>query len=501
MYTSKEHRRIEKSRDGWKNRSQHENREKRRANQRERYQRQARENEQREAKEKIKRLERELERVSRAPTVQAIPTPVMQVLCLQLVLHLHISFRSVPKILALLCRFFGLMMWIPHYTTIIEWALRIGVHKLKSVGKIAEPWLGIMDFSIQCGKEKVLVVLRLPVSFFAKNKRAPTLSDCETVMVSVKTDWSGTVIVEALKGLVEQCGQPLYWLTDGGSDLGAALKALPKAAGARCRPFRVLDVGHVFANAFRRYAQSRDNFATFLKAISHCSSRIRQTEFGALAAPRIRSKGRFMSIGRVLDWFHSVREYIARQSREKVESRFQSRLSEFFGWTEEYVGIAHDLKEISDISNKILTILKNEGLNRQTWQTVMNILTELPQTNAFRLEVERYLRKTLRIVNLIGGIPIVISDDVIESLFGVVKRFTGEGKTSNFGRLVLCIPSFTDSIDEDTIQEAFSNVNTKEMRQYIHDNIPPSLHQVRKSQLRGRNIRRRRKGKKLAKNR
>ena len=52
----------------------------------------------------------------------------MRALCVSLVLHAVVSFRSVPRILELFrtrARF-GIG-WVPHFTSVINWTLRVGL--------------------------------------------------------------------------------------------------------------------------------------------------------------------------------------------------------------------------------------------------------------------------------------------------------------------------------------------------------------------------------------
>ncbi len=71
-----------------------------------------------------------------------------------------LSFRASSKVL----RFFllvgaGLISWVPHFTTGIGWALRVGLHCLQQAQRpLDEPWVCIADFTIQIGSKKALMV-------------------------------------------------------------------------------------------------------------------------------------------------------------------------------------------------------------------------------------------------------------------------------------------------------------------------------------------------------
>jgi hypothetical protein len=498
MYTNKAFNRLQKSRSDWKFRATEASGVARLASRRAGYHSTQHErllHELISSRKENAQLRAALDRCAKTP-VPTISNSVLQILCVQLVLNVHVSFRSVPRILASLCAILGFITRVPYYTTIIEWVLRIGLATIKTAGRVNEPWVGIMDFSIQCGKEKVLVILRVPLNHFRNNSRAPQLSDCETLSVSLRADWNQARIAEELDNIYEKCGKPAYWLTDGGSDLRAALRDHQPKEEPEIKPFGILDIGHFFANALRHMFEKHDAFKPFLEAIATCASQVRQTEFSHLSPPRLRSKGRFQSIQRLTDWFQGLREYITRQQRD-ADTTFQARLRKFFSWSEQFTVLVSTLATALDVSNRLQMLVKNNGLSQTTWPAVMTILSELAESHPFRIEVEPYLAECLKRSDHIGGIPLLLSDDVIETLFGVLKSFTGDGKNSNFGRMALIIPALTGIMDKSRIDKAFSDVKSQDLKDYIKVKIPNTLLRRRRSALRIGNIRKRRAGKKL----
>jgi hypothetical protein len=59
-----------------------------------------------------------------------------------------VSYRSVPRILRLFNAQTPLnLSWIPHFGSVINWSLRLGLGLLKQVKPIEQPWLAIVDHS------------------------------------------------------------------------------------------------------------------------------------------------------------------------------------------------------------------------------------------------------------------------------------------------------------------------------------------------------------------
>ena len=79
----------------------------------------------------------------------------VRALCASLVLHAVVSFRSVPRILELFRTRARLgISWVPHFTSVINWTLRVGLGLLEQVEPIDTPWLAIIDHSIDIGTKK-----------------------------------------------------------------------------------------------------------------------------------------------------------------------------------------------------------------------------------------------------------------------------------------------------------------------------------------------------------
>ena len=140
-----------------------------------------------------------------------------------LIVSTMISFRAVPKILNIL----PFEIWIPHFTSVLNWTMRVGLSLLKRVGKVAYSWIAIIDYSLAIGKNKVLVVLRVPLTKLREKGKARrfadpcgiALTDCECVGVRIHASVNGEVVSAALESIFKQTGDPVAILKDKGTDL------------------------------------------------------------------------------------------------------------------------------------------------------------------------------------------------------------------------------------------------------------------------------------------
>ena len=165
-------------------------------------------------------------------------------------LNCTLSFRASSKVLrAFLLVGAGLISWVPHFTTGIGWALRLGLYCLQqSQRPLDEPWVCIADFTMQIGCKKALIVLRVPVSACSQGK-ALTLNQVEVMGLRLGATWNGDRVTTVLLSLFERCGWPSHVGSDCGSEIKQGLVETLREAPKRAS--WISDVRHVVANALK----------------------------------------------------------------------------------------------------------------------------------------------------------------------------------------------------------------------------------------------------------
>jgi hypothetical protein len=216
------------------------------------------------AREKYKRAELEASFVS---TKRALDPVSVRVLCVLLVVQAVVSFRSVPRILKLMSTLtFVPIGWIPDFTSAINWTLRLGLARLEAVAKWSEPWLAIVDFSIDVGVKKVLVVLRVPLTALAVRVSALTLADCECIGLRVAETWNGELVAKALSEVFAASGLPAAIIKDSGSDLAKGVR-LWRMREKAMSVWVISDIGHVVSNSLKASFAKRKMFNAFVTAV------------------------------------------------------------------------------------------------------------------------------------------------------------------------------------------------------------------------------------------
>ena len=360
-----------------------------------------------------------------------------------------IPFRAVPKLLKILPG----SAWIPHFTSVLNWTMRVGCSLLKRVGTVAYPWIAIIDYSLAIGQNKVLVVLRVPLTKLREQGKALTLSDCECVGLKIHAKVTGAVVSTALETIFKQAGDPVAILKDKGSDLAKGV-SLWKENSQKSDIPTIDDVTHVVANALKKQFEDTEPFRKFKEIINAGAARMRQTSIGYLVPPKLRSKGRFQGISRVTSWAANIlRIFHPDQtlSDDALLEQLRAAMPDFLSLEPFLSQFDQTIQRV----NKVLELLKHQGLSAKTYESIRGLLAAL-RTVEVKEALDQWLTQQMAIQRLLGSvedIPLLVSSDIIESLFGKFKYAMSRCPSLEINRSTLLIPALCGHLERDSIAE------------------------------------------------
>jgi hypothetical protein len=401
-------------------------------------------------------------------------------LCITIVLFGIVSFRSVPRILSI---FFEFKEWIPHFTSVINWTLKLGLALLKEVIPISEPWIAILDHSIDIGVKKVLVVLRVKISALKKRESAITLGDCECIGVKIHEKSNGEIIAKDLSDIFEKSGIPVGVLKDGGGDLAKGVELWRKSLKEKVEV--IDDIGHVVANAIKaQYAKSK-LFKLFLKILDQSGKRLRQTKLAFLKPPKLRTKGRFQSISITVNWAVKILELFEDKSSQPEYKKLKFALSGLSQIKIFLVGFATNIVAASEI----MKVVKNEGMNLKSFKKIEALINKMTTRSIIKKRLTIWSLKHLEIQQRMqmDDTPLLVSSDIIESLFGKFKHILARGSMVDMNRTVLLIPTLCQNLNSDKIQKLINNISLKSVAEWDQENVPYTQNRKRREFLRGEN--------------
>jgi len=411
------------------------------------------------------------------PSPSTAPRTIMIALCINLTLNCCVSFRSVPKILRAFQQV--LLTWglpadfhIPHFTTVIRWTLRVGMFVVNTaVTQRIARWICIMDHTIQVGSKKAFVVLRVPVER-VKQLRALTLKDVEVLAIKVQDTWNGPEVQKVLEQVFSRVGVPVQVVSDAGPDLQKGLKnllALPEFS------FKAtIDITHMVATVLRRKYQKHEQFTALLAHLSTTKCAILQTSLAYLMPLKNRTKARFLNLPSIAKWTRQIMDYmqsLPEPTPDEQDAREQ--LQRNFSWLFEYQEFLTQFwNELSTLTH-IQRLIKTQGLTEVSYRHVCTLLIQLTDP-AVKDPLEKYLETEFVCATQTTD-ALLLTSDVIESLFGKYKYLAKPHSLSEINRMIFALPCLCEDITPELVEDAFSTLTQKEFERCCDQEISETL--------------------------
>ncbi|MDM8516136.1 hypothetical protein QUF76_08050 [Desulfobacterales bacterium HSG16] len=421
---------------------------------------------------------------------------------LMLFLVARISFRAVPKVLAVLANHLGIQK-IPCTQTVINWVTRLSIARMQNPGFLSCPsidkkgfsngFFWIIDISIGLGSGKIFTVLAIDPKHHALNNGAPKLQNVHCVAVAVAESWTGESIAKFMQKVIAVTGRPIGYLKDGGRDLAKGVRLLGEQGFSS---ISIDDVSHIIANLFKHEYQQHTMFDKFISACGKASKHYKQTILACLAPPKVSTKARFMNLHRLVIWADKLLKHSQRgcTSKNSVLSKLRAGMNEIPKCKAFINRFLRDAKILLNCQK----VLKTEGLNRDTFNQCKHLLEGIPQRSGIRKGFSNWLDQHLAIAeNLeLENIGLPSASDILESLFGIAKQH-GTGNTKDANRIALRIPALCGELTRNDVQsvleitvkcqrevEANLNALTKQRRAIlpnpgsINDNLTDEIQNI-----------------------
>ena len=372
----------------------------------------------------------------------------------------------------------GLISWVPHFTTGIEWALRVGLYCLQQAQcPLDEQWVGIADFTMQIGSKKALIVLRVPLSALSQGK-ALTLKQVEVIGLSLRETWNGERVKTYLVSLFKRCGWPSHVVSDCGSDMKKGI--VTTLLEAPNRASWISDVTHCIANALKHYYAKLSLFQQFQTLCARIRQRLQQTRFAFLLPPQARTKGRFLGVSRQVQWGLRTITYLDEKAR--AQSPEASTLADLLRGLKPFKAFLTIFARNTTCLNEGMRMVKTQGLSATSMQACQERLSDVPARSPIRKEVSHYLQQYRSVVEASDS-PLVGSSDVIESLIGKAKQRLEANGRSELNKSILLIPCLCGEITQNLVAEALTTVRVQDVTTWVSENVGETMQARRRREL------------------
>jgi hypothetical protein len=406
----------------------------------------------------------------------------MMGLFLALVLSAAVSLRGASRVLELWSTVFELPEAAPAWYTGRLWLLRVGYYKLTRPKAQAPDWVWSIDHPLQLGVQKCLLILGVRLSVLPPSGRCLRHEDVEPIALYPVETSTGDVVYQQLTAAMAHTGVPREILSDGGGDLQAGIALFQQAHPDTQASY---DIKHKTALVLKHELAEEARWQAFTQQAAQTKQRVQQTPLAVLAPPTQRRKARYMNVDILMGWGTKVLAYLAQPCQPELRAVTAEQLAAAYGWLQDFQDSLRDWAALLHIVETTEQWVRSQGLYRGCAQALAPQVTALVRTargqrvaHHLLTFVETESAKAAPHERFLG------SSEVIESVFGKLKRLEQHQAHSGFTGLVLAVGAMVAPTTPEVIQTALETVPTSEVRQWCQQHLGPSVQAQRQHAFR-----------------
>jgi hypothetical protein len=395
-------------------------------------------------------------------------------LSLELVCSAGVSLRGTPRVLDVLSRALKLDWDIPHWTTVRNWLMRVGLARWRCGQVPASDWVFLADHSVQIGTEKCLVGLGIRQAEYQQLQRPLTLQDMTLLHLEVMSRSTQEDVEGSLQRLSQSVGVPRAVVNDNGADLAGGMRLLKKQH-AQVR--LVLDCKHKAACLLKKRLHTDDRWKAFQKQLGRTKAEIQQTELAFLAPPSQRSKARYMNVDKLVMWAEKVLAVLDGAVTLPAEINL-ARQEEKLGWLTGYRAELQQWREWLATIEVVVSYVGREGLSAAGAERVKAELGEARSATELGRELVAFVEGQCQ--GLEEGERFPGSTEVVETCMGKLKRLEGEQSKGGFTGLLLGLAAVVGKKDNRPVEELLKLAPTKDVLAWIKKNLGLTVQAARR---------------------
>jgi hypothetical protein len=357
------------------------------------------------------------------------------------------------------------------------WLFRLGYFKLTRPKEQADDWVWIVDHTVQLGAEKCLVILGIRLCNLPALGDYLSQEDVEPIALFPVKQSNGEVVFQQLEDTIPKTGVPREIIGDHGSDLKSGVEKFCQKHQETCY---VYDIKHKTAAVLKHELQKDEAWLEFSQLAAQTRRTVQQTSLAALAPPNQRTKARYMNVDILIQWGGNMLTFFERQQKESSSEFDSEQLEKKLGWITRFSEQLEEWGELIQIITVTESFVRKQGLYLDSYHELKELLSlaHRERTKKVRAQLLAFVAdeslKAKPNERLLG------SSEVIESVFGKLKRLEQDQAKSGFTGLLLCVSAMVSTTTEDVVQRALKTVQTKTVLAWCTENIGQSVQAKRK---------------------
>jgi hypothetical protein len=361
--------------------------------------------------------------------------------------------------------------------------MRYGLYKLRQAPEKRGDWVFILDHSIEFGKKQCLLVLGTTLEKFRRNKYKLRHKDMSVLAIDIVESATAESVKKTLVNITRKTGLPAQILSDGGRNILKGCRDFIEQKADRAAVRQTYDVTHKAALILKYQLEDDGAWLSFCNKTVESKRSLVHTELGFLSPPKPRDKSRWQNLDAYVQWAEMILKQKTKSMSRAEAEKFTAKLS----WVKTYESHIRQWRIMLDILNAIKKEVKNNGFSKRTKdnfnKSIISLKIDAPRLKTVKDGVLAYIdEECAEISGVYPG-----CSDIIESVFGKYKNFSGRSPMKEIGRAVLTIPVFTSNVDYDEVRTAMESVSADDVRDWLKKNIGESLLAKRKQAFKLKN--------------
>lgn len=394
-----------------------------------------------------------------------------------LVVSAAASLRCASRVMEMVLSFLHLPWSAPSWYAGRVWLLRLGYYKLMHTKERASDWVWIVDHTIQLGAEKCLVILGLRLGSLPLG-RSVCHEEVEPLTLVPMRQSTGDIVYQQLEETIEKTGIPREIIGDHGSDLKSGVEKFCQAHPETCS---IYDIKHKTASLLKHELEDDPAWGEFTRLAALTKKVVQQTSLAFVAPPNQRTKARYMNVEILIRWGRKLLDFLERGEQEAQDNFAQEHLEEKVGWIVPFRDHLAQWEEILQIITTTECFVREQGLTHGCHLALKERLVLVAQT-------ERAKRVCAQLLVFVAeesfkakpNERLLGSSEVIESVFGKLKRLEGDQAKSGFTSLVLGVAAMVSTTTIEVVHKALETVRTKEVLDWVKKTLGKSVQAKRR---------------------
>ena len=360
---------------------------------------------------------------------------------------------------------------VPCHAVVQNWVMRYGLYKLNKVPEKRTDWIFILDHSIEFGKKQCLLVLGVPLKIFRANKCKLRHQDMEVLAADIIDSATGESVTKTLTEVAQKTGNPVQIVSDGGLNIINGCNNFMKQQGCENPILKTYDVTHQAALILKTQLKDDLIWQNFCKKTAETKRSLIHTELGYLAPPKPRDKSRWQNLDMYVKWAEMILAYKVKSKHKQVVEKFKDKLS----WVQTYKSEIKEWRLMLNLLDMLKIEVKEHGFSPSTKinfeRNTIKLNLKSKRLKQVNKEIIAYIENES---SRIDGVFLGCSD-IIESVFGKYKNFSGKSPMKEIGRSLLTIPVFTSKINYHEVKNAMESISAQDVIDWQRENIGTSL--------------------------